>query len=58
AYLAGLATGFWKDLDELRDKAAVERTFTPDGDEEKRIKRYKGWKKAVKRALEWEKDEG
>ncbi|VEB23085.1 Glycerol kinase [Avibacterium volantium] len=57
AYLAGLATGFWKDLDELRDKADVERTFLPDDDEAKRIKRYKGWKKAVKRALEWEKDE-
>ena len=35
AYLAGLATGFWKDLDELHDKARVERTFTPDNDEEK-----------------------
>ncbi|VEH64927.1 glycerol kinase [Rodentibacter pneumotropicus] len=34
AYLAGLATGFWKDLDELRDKARVERTFTPDNDNE------------------------
>ncbi|VGM95753.1 Glycerol kinase [uncultured Avibacterium sp.] len=42
AYLAGLATGFWKDLDELRDKADVERTFLPDDDEAKRIKRYKG----------------
>ena len=36
AYLAGLAVGFWKDLDELHDKARVERTFTPDNDEEKR----------------------
>ena len=27
AYLAGLAVGFWKDLDELHDKARVERTF-------------------------------
>ena len=35
AYLAGLAVGFWKDLDELHDKARVERTFTPDNDEEK-----------------------
>lgn len=57
AYLAGLATGFWKDLDELRDKAAIEKTFIPDVDEVKRNRRYKGWKKAVKRALEWEKDE-
>ncbi|VEI58734.1 glycerol kinase [Pasteurella multocida] len=57
AYLAGLATGFWKDLDELRDKAAIEKTFIPDVDEVKRNRCYKGWKKAVKRALEWEKDE-
>ncbi len=57
AYLAGLATGFWKDLEELRDKASVERTFTPDDNEEKRERRYKGWKKAVRRALAWEKDE-
>lgn len=57
AYLAGLATGFWKDLSELRDKASIEKTFIPDGDEAKRTRRYKGWKKAVKRALEWEKEE-
>ena len=57
AYLAGLATGFWKDLDELRDKARVERTFSPDSDNDKRERRYKGWKKAVKRSLEWAKED-
>ncbi|PJG85164.1 glycerol kinase GlpK [Conservatibacter flavescens] len=57
AYLAGLATGFWKDLDELHDKAEIEKTFVPDGDEIKRAKRYKGWKKAVKRSLEWAKED-
>ncbi|MBN6710722.1 glycerol kinase, partial [Haemophilus haemoglobinophilus] len=57
AYLAGLATGFWGSLEELRGKAVVETTFSPDGDEEKRAKRYKGWKRAVKRALEWEKED-
>ena len=57
AYLAGLAVGFWKDLDELHDKARVERTFTPDNDEEKRERRYKGWKKAVRRSLEWAKED-
>ena len=44
-------------LDELHDKARVERTFTPDNDEEKRERRYKGWKKAVKRSLEWAKED-
>ena len=57
AYLAGLAVGFWKDLSELQDKARVERTFTPDNDNEKRERRYKGWKKAVRRALEWAKED-
>lgn len=55
AYLAGLATGFWKDLDELRDKARVEHTFSPEND--KRERRYKGWKKAIKRSLEWSKED-
>lgn len=57
AYLAGLATGFWSSLDELRGKAEIDVTFVPDQDEEKRTRRYKGWKKAVKRALEWEKED-
>lgn len=57
AYLAGLATGFWKGLDELRDKATIERIFMPDLNEEKRVKRYKGWKKAVRRSLDWAKED-
>ncbi|MBF0785975.1 glycerol kinase GlpK [Muribacter muris] len=57
AYLAGLATGFWGSLDELRNKAAIDTVFTPDNDEAKRTRRYKGWKKAVKRALEWAKED-
>ncbi|OOS00913.1 glycerol kinase [Haemophilus paracuniculus] len=57
AYLAGLATGFWQNLEELKDKAEIEHTFEPDRDEAKRTKRYAGWKKAVKRALDWEKED-
>ncbi|MDG6897555.1 glycerol kinase [Actinobacillus delphinicola] len=53
AYLAGLATGFWKNLEELQDTAIIEQSFMPDQDEEKRTRRYKGWKKAVKRAEHW-----
>ncbi|WGE59612.1 glycerol kinase GlpK [Actinobacillus equuli] len=56
AYLAGLAVGLRKDLQELRGKASIERTFIPDTDEAKRTRRYAGWKKAVKRALEWEEE--
>ncbi|MDV6251397.1 glycerol kinase GlpK [Vibrio sp. EA2] len=53
AYLAGLAVGYWDSLDELQDKAVIDRTFEPHEDEEKRNRRYKGWKRAVKCAQTW-----
>ena len=53
AYLAGLAVGFWKDLDELKGKAVIDRSFTPHSDEEKRQQCYLGWKRAVKCAQYW-----
>ncbi|WP_104028133.1 glycerol kinase GlpK [Vibrio jasicida] len=53
AYLAGLAVGFWDSIDELQDKAVLDRTFEPHDDEEKRNRRYKGWKRAVKCAQTW-----
>ncbi|ENE9346084.1 glycerol kinase GlpK [Vibrio fluvialis] len=53
AYLAGLAVGFWDDLEELKDKAEIDRSFEPHHDEEKRQRRYKGWKRAVKCAQAW-----
>ncbi|MBH5319557.1 glycerol kinase GlpK [Paenibacillus sp. GSMTC-2017] len=56
AYMAGIALGFWKKED-LAKKAASATTFKPKMDEESRNKLYKGWKKAVKRTLEWEKDD-
>ena len=51
AYLAGLATGFWKDKKEISQKWKENREFTPSMDEERKEKLYKGWKKAVKRIL-------
>ena len=54
AYLAGLAVGFWKNLDELKDKVAVDYTYCPQMQEEQRSELYKGWKKAVERSLSWE----
>lgn len=53
AYLAGLAVGYWQDLDELADRAKIERTFEPTENEEKRQRRYRGWKRAVKCAQAW-----
>jgi glycerol kinase len=54
AYLAGLACGFWSGLDELRDKAIIEREFSPQLDEAAKEKLYKGWRKAVERTRDWE----
>lgn len=53
AYLAGLAVGFWNSIDELKDKALLDRTFLPHHDEKKRQSRYRGWKRAVKCAQAW-----
>ena len=53
AYLAGLAVGFWDSIEEVRNKATIQRRFTPHHDEEKRNRRYKGWKRAVKCAQVW-----
>ena len=55
AYLAGLAVGFYS-KETLQKSNQVETIFTPHMEEADRVKLLKGWKKAVKRALEWEKD--
>ena len=46
--------GFWQNLDELQEKAVIEREFRPGIETTERNYRYSGWKKAVKRALAWE----
>ncbi|MDL2286293.1 glycerol kinase GlpK [Desulfococcaceae bacterium OttesenSCG-928-F15] len=53
AFLAGLSVGFWDSIEEVRDKMKIERVFSPSQDSEKRLTRYKGWKKAITRALHW-----
>ncbi|MBK9736215.1 MAG: glycerol kinase GlpK [Saprospiraceae bacterium] len=47
AYLAGLAVGYWKDIDEIKNQWSMERTFEPDISDEKRNQMYDGWKKAI-----------
>lgn len=53
AYLAGLASGFWRDLGQLSALGARERVFPPGMGEEKRAGLYRGWSRAVERALRW-----
>ena len=56
AYLAGLAVSYWNDLEEIRRNWAVDRNFSPKITPEDREKRLKGWKKAVRCTMDWEKD--
>lgn len=51
AYLAGIAVGFWKDKEEVRENWALSNTFVPSMDEEKRAEKVKGWKRAVRCAI-------
>ncbi len=53
AYLAGLAVGYWKDQDEIRENWQLGREFTADMKMERREELLKGWKRAVKCALAW-----
>jgi glycerol kinase len=53
AYAAGLATGFWRDTDELREHWNESRRWDPQWTDEQRSTGYAGWKKAVQRTLDW-----
>lgn len=56
AYLAGIAVGYWEDVEDVRANWALSRTFHADMSDEKRQHLLKGWKKAVGRAFEWVED--
>jgi glycerol kinase len=56
AFLAGLGSGFWRSLDALASRQAVQRTFTPRMDPATRAHGYEGWRRAVERARHWEKE--
>lgn len=48
AFLAGLATGFWKNIDELKHISTIGHTFTPKMKEQERQRLYSGWQRAIK----------
>ncbi|WP_367925505.1 glycerol kinase GlpK, partial [uncultured Ruthenibacterium sp.] len=54
AYLAGLAVGVWKDLDEIRGQWTLDRAFQPEMDPETAARKVAGWHKAVTRAQDWD----
>lgn len=56
AYLAGLAVGFWQKSD-IQEKWQLDASFESEMSDEDRSQLYKGWQKAVKRTMDWEKEE-
>lgn len=57
AYLAGLAVGYWKNREDIKANWRLSRVFEPSMEEEVRRKKRKGWKKAVRCAFDWEREE-
>jgi len=53
AYVAGLAVGYWSDLDELRGKWGEDARFEPHMGADERETLLAGWKKAVTRTFDW-----
>jgi glycerol kinase len=53
AYAAGLATGFWSDQEELKERWAEDKRWEPQMEEGERERQYARWKKAVQRSLDW-----
>lgn len=50
AYIAGLSSGFWKNLEEVRGNVKVDRVFFPEMSEEQRESLLEGWRRAVKKS--------
>ena len=57
AYLAGLATGYWKNKDEIKRNWQLGKEFVPMMETEKRKELLRGWKRAVRCALAWAEEE-
>ena len=56
SYLAGLAVGFWDNLDDIESNWDIDRTFEPEMEESKTSELKAGWKEAVKRCRNWNKE--
>ena len=57
AYLAGLAVGYWENKEDVVHNWQTDRIFEPSMEDEKREELLKGWKKAVKYAFDWAREE-
>jgi glycerol kinase len=57
AYLAGLAVGYWKSMDEISGQWLVEKTFQPQMQHAQKDALIKGWLRAVKAVQAWSEEE-
>ena len=57
AYLVGLAVGFWKSIEDIKGSRKIDRVFKPNLCEEVRKEKIRMWKKAVKYAFGWAKED-
>ncbi|MGI9159111.1 MAG: FGGY-family carbohydrate kinase, partial [Saprospiraceae bacterium] len=53
AYAAGLAVGYWSNLEDLKQNWGVDKTWQPTMPDEQREHMYHFWKKAVQRSMNW-----
>ncbi|GAB4573816.1 MAG: glycerol kinase GlpK [Anaerolineae bacterium] len=57
AYAAGLAVGFWKNTDEMRQNWGMDKTWEPDPNSNAKTELFAQWKKAVTRTFDWIEEE-
>jgi glycerol kinase len=53
AYAAGLAVGYWRSRDDLLGNWQVDKRWTPQMNENRRVALFGSWQKAVGRSLDW-----
>jgi glycerol kinase len=57
AYMAGLATGVWKNTKEIEKNREIDRVFKPNMSADEREKHLSEWSKAVERSMHWATEE-
>jgi glycerol kinase len=57
AYLAGLAVGYWKDIDEIAELWQINKEFQPLMSEAQRNHLTRGWNRAVSATIHWANDD-
>ncbi|MEO8405813.1 MAG: FGGY-family carbohydrate kinase, partial [Chitinophagaceae bacterium] len=57
AYLAGLAVGYWKNVNDIQQQWQIDKEFSPQINESSRKELVKGWQRAVNASIAWAKEE-